>query len=199
MRLNPDKIKVSDKLDQTVQDALSQVKQEARRARRKKLFITCGSMAAAFAAAAVFCVTNPSLAAKLPFIGSLFSDLEDNFTYPGDYSGHASVLTPTTDAVPETAAESQTSADSEAPAENPYSVSDHGVTLTASEIYSDGLSVFLTMEVHIEEAMGWHYQYDEDGNLLRNEDGSLVKQGEDVPFYLDPTVSLDGTAPSNGQ
>ena len=198
MRLNPDKIKVSDKLDQTVQDALSQVKQEARRARRKKLFITCGSMAAAFAAAAVFCVTNPSLAAKLPFIGSLFSDLEDNFTYPGDYSGHASVLTPTTDAVPETAAESQTSADSEAPAENPYSVSDHGVTLTASEIYSDGLSVFLTMEVHIEEAMGWHYQYDEDGNLLRNEDGSLVKQGEDVPFYLDPTVSLDGTAPSNG-
>lgn len=51
MRLNPDKIKVSDKLDQTVQDALSQVKQEARRARRKKLFITCGSMAAAFAAA----------------------------------------------------------------------------------------------------------------------------------------------------
>ena len=80
MRLNPDKIKVSDKLDQTVQDALSQVKKEARRARRKKLFITCGSMAAAFAAAAVFCVTNPSLAAKLPFIGSLFSDLEDNFT-----------------------------------------------------------------------------------------------------------------------
>ena len=200
MRLNPDQIKVSDKLDQTVQDALSQIKQEARHARRKKLLITCGSMAAAFAAAIVFCVSNPSLAAKLPLIGSLFSDLEDNFTYPGDYSDHASVLTTTapTDAASETVSESQSPADTEAPAEAPYSVTDHGITLTASEIYSDGLSVFLTMEVHTEEAMGWHYQYDEDGNLLRNEDGSLVKQEEDVPFYLNPSVSLDGTTPSTG-
>ncbi|MEI3175697.1 MAG: hypothetical protein V8S96_03995, partial [Lachnospiraceae bacterium] len=111
------------------------------------------------------------------------------------YSGHASVLTPSTDAVPETAAEAQTSADSEAPAGVAYSVSDHGITLTASEMYSDGLSVFLTVEIHTEEAMGWHYEYDEDGNLLRNADGNLMKQGEDVPFISDKfrRCSLNGT------
>ncbi len=153
MQLKFDDIPVSDHLEETVRSSMEAVRKERRKARRKHLLIGCASTAAAFAAAAVFCVANPSLAAKLPLIGGIFSDLEDDFIYPGDYSDRAQVLTPqeTTEEVSE--AESTEAAQ---PADA-YTATDQGVTITASEIYCDGLSVYLSLDVYTETPLGYHY------------------------------------------
>jgi len=74
-----------------------------------------------------------ALAAGIPFIGKIFEAIEQNVSFPGDYSGKAETLG-------ESAADGSGSADG-------ITVSDSGVSVTASEVYCDGLSVFLTAEV----------------------------------------------------
>lgn len=81
---------------------------------------------------------NPVLAAKIPLIGGIFEQIEDNVIYSGDYASKASVLT------------------GKDPAGNidtsKYSASDQGITLTATEVYCDGYSVFLTVNIEAEDA-----------------------------------------------
>ena len=88
-----------------------------------KKFVKTGKIAAA----AVIGVgglgqLNPVLAAKLPLIGKIFEQVGEDATYSGDYADKKTVLT------------------NEDPAGNldtsDYSVSDQGVTLTASEFRS---------------------------------------------------------------
>ncbi len=74
-----------------------------------------------------------ALAAGIPFIGRIFEAIEQNVSFSGDYSGKAETLGAT-------AADGSGSADG-------ITVSDSGVSVTASEVYCDGLSVFLTAEV----------------------------------------------------
>lgn len=185
-----DEIPVSTKLDETVKAALDQIKKEKRRKSGRKFLVGCTSVAAAFAAAVIFCVSNPALAAKLPLVGSLFAGLEDDFPYAGDYSDRAQILTPPeTPAALETPGEGQAGGeapageegsapeDTAAPADGPYSATDSGLTFTASEIYSDGLSVFLSLQIHSEEAFGFNYDWTEDGDggkPARDETGNLI-------------------------
>lgn len=77
---------------------------------------------------------NPALAAKIPLIGNIFSQTQDNVTFSGDYSEKMTVLT---DDQPET---------------NVISAEDNGFTITASEIYCDGLSLYLTLAIESTEA-----------------------------------------------
>ena len=53
-----DEIPVSMKLDETVKAALDQIKKEKRRKSGRKFLVGCTSVAAAFAAAVIFCVSN---------------------------------------------------------------------------------------------------------------------------------------------
>lgn len=90
---------------------------------------------------AVFCVSNPALAARIPFIGRIFEEVEDEIPFSGDYSGKAGVLAQTAEK------------DEEG---NLHTVSgivkrDAGITFTASEVYCDGLSVFLTAQIDVEQ------------------------------------------------
>ena len=81
---------------------------------------------------------DPVLAAKIPLIGGIFEQVEDDVRYSGDYASKASVLT---------------SKDPEGNIDtSKYSVSDQGFTLTVAEVYCDGYSVFLTVNIEAEDA-----------------------------------------------
>lgn len=107
---------------------------------------SCRRYAAAAAAAVItagtaLCCSNPALAARIPFIGKIFEEVEHEIPFSGDYSEKAGILAEVT---------------GEDNAGNPLAdpgivKSDGGITVTASEVYCDGLSVFLTAQVNVEQ------------------------------------------------
>ncbi len=137
-----------EKLDQILKQALApeisdrEIRIHKRRKKKMKKSGRIGITAAAVAAVIIGTLGlgyfNPALAAKIPLIGKIFEKVEDDILYSGDYTDKGTVLT------------------SEDPAGNldtaDYSASDKGIALTASEIYCDGYSVFLTVQIEAEEA-----------------------------------------------
>lgn len=104
--------------------------------RAKKKFSAAWVKAAAIAGAIViggtaFCYTNPVVAAKIPIIGKIFELVEDNVEFSGKYV-HKETL------------------QDETKGSNVYTAESNGVTVKASEVYSDGYSVFLTTEIRVE-------------------------------------------------
>ena len=81
---------------------------------------------------------HPVLAAKIPLIGKIFEKVEDRITYSGDYTDKETVLTKENSA-------------GNLDSQN-YSASDSGIKLTASEVYCDGYSIFLTVNIEAEDA-----------------------------------------------
>lgn len=135
------------------------------------------SVAAAVAAVAVgiggLGYFNPVLAAKIPLIGKIFEKVEDDATYSGDYTDKATVLT---------------NEDSAGNLDTPdYSVSDKGITLTASEVYCDGYSIFLTVNIEAEDADFTHIPEHYTG---KDAAGNRTAAG----FYIDGTWSVNGTS-----
>ncbi len=138
-----------EKLDQILKLALAPEidEKEIRVCRRRKVKMkksrTAGIVAAAAAALAIIGIGtlgyfNPALAARIPLIGKIFEKIGDSVTYSGDFTDRGSVLTNE-----EPGGDLDTSE---------YSVSDAGVRLTASEVYCDGYSLFLTVNIESEEA-----------------------------------------------
>ena len=69
---------------------------------------------------------NPSLAAKLPLIGSIFQQVEKEAVYSGEYKNSEQIK----------------------PEETSWlSAENQGIKLTASEVYCDGFSVYVTMQM----------------------------------------------------
>ena len=144
-----------------------------------KKFSKIGKFAAAAAAAAIIGIGglgyyNPALAAKIPLIGKIFEKVLDNVTYSGDYSDKETVLTN------EDHAGNLDTSD--------YSVSDQGITLTVSEIYCDGYSIFLTVNIEAEEADFTHIPEHYTG---MNAADNRTAAG----FYIGGTWSVDGSSP----
>ena len=50
------------------------------------------AVAAALVLSVTVCVSNPALAAKLPFIGNIFQTVNEDSSYPGDFSKDAMQL-----------------------------------------------------------------------------------------------------------
>ena len=85
-----------------------------------------------------FFYTNPALAAKIPIIGKIFTEVQQTVTFSGTFDDKAEVL--------------NTEGSSEAEIQKSmYVAESDGITITASEVYCDGLSVFLTAEVNMEQ------------------------------------------------
>ena len=174
-----------EKLDRILKQALapeisdSEIQVHTRRTGNMKKFVKTGKIAAAAAAVAVIGVgglgqLNPVLAAKLPLIGKIFEQVGEDATYSGDYADKKTVLT------------------NEDPAGNldtsDYSVSDQGVTLTASEVYCDGYSIFFTVNIQAEDGDFTHIPQHYTGT---NAADSRTAAG----FYIDGTWSVDGSSP----
>lgn len=84
---------VKNKADEAFQTIKSS-KSKARDTRsiRKKILVAAGSVAAVFAAFFVFGMANPVMASQLPIIGHIFEQIQDNYSYPGDFSSVAEKL-----------------------------------------------------------------------------------------------------------
>ena len=135
-----------------------------------------GKCVAAVVAAAVIGIAglgyfNPVLAAKIPLIGKIFEKVEDDATYSGDYTDKITVLTN------EDSAGNLDTSD--------YTVSDKGITLTASEVYCDGYSIFLTVNIESEDADFTH--------IPKHYTGMDAADNRTAAgFYIDGTWSVDG-------
>ena len=173
-----------EKLDQILKQALAPEisDREIRIHRRRKDKMGKFGKAGITAAAAVTMVIvgigglgyfNPALAAKIPLIGKIFEKVEDDIIYSGDYSDKGTVLTE------EDYAGNLDTSD--------YSASDKGITLTASEVYCDGYSIFLTVNIEAEEADFTH--------IPEHYTGMHVTDNRTAAgFYIDGTWSVDGNA-----
>lgn len=113
--------------------------------RHSHIWKTCAAAAACMIlAGSAICFANPTLAAKLPLIGKIFAEIEETVTFPGNYSSKASELS--------TAEKEKNKTLSDNSDEAPLcTTSADGITITASEIYCDGLSVFLTAQISREQ------------------------------------------------
>ena len=174
-----------EKLNQILKQALAPEisDREIRIHRRRKDKVNklgkIGKGAAAAVAAVVIGVCglgyfNPVLAAKIPLVGKIFEKIEDDVTYSGDYTEKGTVLTN------EDHAGSLDTVD--------YTVSDKGITLTASEVYCDGYSIFLTVNIESEDADFTH--------IPKHYTGMNVADDRTAAgFYIDGTWSVDGSSP----
>lgn len=129
---------------------LSETGKEVSVMRRKKQHKSHAVMKAAviagvFAAAAgIFSCANPVAAAKLPLIGHIFDQVADSATYSGDYQNKTVLPETAGEGTPADTPESGTQAGMD---NGIYKATANGVTVTASEVYSDGYSVYLTAKI----------------------------------------------------
>ena len=108
-----------------------------------------GGMAAVLAVGFIFCAVNPVMAKNLPVVGGLFEMLQDNVSFFGDFSEHATTL----EAVDttETDTEGNSSEDTEAGQDTTkddtaYTKTADGLTITCSEVYANSQAVYITMQ-----------------------------------------------------
>ena len=174
-----------EKLDQILKQALApeindkEIRVHRRENNKMKKFGKIGKCAAAAMTAAVIGIGglgyfNPVLAAKIPVIGKIFEKVADDATYSGDYADKKTVLTN------EDHAGNLDTSD--------YTVSDQGITLTASETYCDGYSIFLTVNIASEDADFTHIP--KHYTSMKAADGRTA-----AGFYIDGTWSVDGSVP----
>ncbi len=174
-----------EKLDQILKQALApelsdkEIQIYRRRKDKMNKFGKIGKCVAAVVAAAVIGIAglgyfNPVLAAKIPLIGKIFEKVEDDATYSGDYTDKKTVLTN------EDSVGNLDTSD--------YTVSDKGITLTASEAYCDGYSIFLTVNIESEDADFTHIPEHYTG---MNAADNRTSAG----FYIRGTWSVDGSSP----
>ncbi len=171
-----------EKLDQILRQALAPEiddKEIRVRRRRKGRMRKANQIRLAVAEAAVAVVVgigglgyfNPVLAAKIPLVGKIFEKVGDDVTYSGDYMDKSFVLTE------EDAAGNLDTTE--------YSASDSGITFTASEVYCDGYSLFLTVKIEAEDADFTH--------IPEHYTGMHVSDNQTAAgFYIDGTWSVDG-------
>ena len=174
-----------ERLDQILKQALvpeindREIRVHRRRKGKMRKYGKIGKGVAAAVAVAVIGIGglgyfNPVLAAKIPLIGKIFEKVEDDVTYSGDYTDKGIVLTNE---------DHMGNLDT-----SDYSVSDKGITLTASEVYCDGYSIFLTVNIEAEDADFTHIPEHYTGmNVADNRTAA--------GFYISGTWSVDGNSP----
>lgn len=117
----------------------------------RKWMTAVASTAAVLALSTGFLMANPVLAAKIPIIGKIFERVEDKVTYSGDYKDKADVLTAEPEVTEAVDADNVTNdekaSEVAANSDTTYVVEDKGMTFTASEVYCDGHSLYLTAKV----------------------------------------------------
>ena len=108
-----------------------------------------GGMATVLAVGFIFCAVNPVMAKNLPVVGGLFEMLQDNVSFFGDFSDHATTLESVD--TTESDIEGNSSEDTEAGQDTTkddtaYTKTADGLTITCSEVYANSQAVYITMQ-----------------------------------------------------
>ena len=128
-----------------------QIKQQAPGPGWLKGIKIVGGMAAVFVLALIVCIANPVMAEKLPLVGNLFSKLQNQVSFQGNFSDQATTLEKT--------------AENEAMEEESlfYSQSDGGMTVTLSEIYANDQACYITVLLESEKEFPDNILIDQNG------------------------------------
>lgn len=130
-----DKIPVPEDLDQRVRAGIEEGKKRRKKIAFRKTAKVGMGMAAAVALASVLCISDPSFAAKMPLIGHIFEQVENNTSVKGDFSQVAETLTQST----------------ENTADGTYTKTSNGITVTLSEVYYNKNAMYIAMSLYSEE------------------------------------------------
>ncbi len=142
MRKWMEKIPVPENLDQVVEKSLYQLKFEQKQKRRRRWAMAGSMTAAVFVVTLLFFGTHPALAGKLPFIGHLFEQVEDDVAYSGKYSEKAETLF---------SEEEAQKLDQGEVVKSPYIQTSSGVTVTVYEVYCNQYVLYLAVKIDCEE------------------------------------------------
>lgn len=152
-----DAIPIPKELDQAVKIGIWNGMREKRRLHRKKAALRYGASAAALLAAlcaGMLLVSEPSFAAKLPFIGRIFSMVQEKVSYKGDFSEGSKVYVEDTPSAGEnmTQLPNQTAGNSsDKAAANPLVQTSNGITVTVSEANCSAQALYLALCIENEE------------------------------------------------
>ena len=128
-----DAIPIPKELDSVVKAGIQEGIREQKRLRRSRIILRYSAVAAAALiaiCAGVLLVSDPSLAAKLPLVGRIFSMVQEKVSYKGDFSNNAEVY------VEEDmthVSEGEADAISGTSEGSPYVQTSNGLTVTISE------------------------------------------------------------------
>lgn len=150
----------------------------------KNYFNPASKIALAAAASLIvgllFCVSNPVLAAKLPFIGNIFQKLESVVDYKGDYSTNAEHLL---EEDLQTKQNEVSTQETEIPKiESSYIKESNGITVSISEASYGSKALYLAMRV--ENAEG----FPDDFNMVENREGYILDHDR---LYLNSTAVIE--------
>ena len=124
------------------------------------------------------CVINPVLAENIPLVGHVFEKLGRSFSFYGDYNGYARPLDENKDGGETTENSSEISGGEKADTDNLYSQTEHGVTLSLSEVYCHEKAVYISLVIHAEDPIPETY--------MQGETPILYVMGPELDFsYVD--------------
>ena len=102
-----------------------------------------GGMAAVLAVGFVFCAINPVMAKNIPVVGGLFEILQDNVSFFGDFSDHATTLE-AVDGTKTDSSETDGAKNGNANSGAAYTKTADGLTITCSEVYANSQAIYVT-------------------------------------------------------
>lgn len=124
---------VNERFEETLGNLQTKPRQGQILKKRAMTWKIASAAAASFVlVSAVLLTCNPSFASKIPVIGTIFSKVEDKVVYSGHYDKSQPLsVTETADTV--------------------LSAESRDIKITASEVYSDGFSVYITMRMESDQ------------------------------------------------
>lgn len=151
-----DAIPIPKELDQAVKMGIQKGMKEKKRLHHKKGVLRYSASAAVLLAvlcAGVLLVSEPSFAAKLPFIGRIFSMVQEKVSYKGDFSEGSKVYVEDTSSGKNMTQSSETTTDpsSEKVESNPLVQTSNGLTVTVSEANCSAQALYLALCIENEE------------------------------------------------
>lgn len=173
-------IPVPENLDEVIDQGIQIGVKMKKKRFRKKIIAASGSAAAAIAVFSFVCISFPTLAAKIPFIGNIFSTVEEQVSYKGDYSSVAKKLVTETETSPENGSAEQVP-------ENKYVQTSNGITVTVSEVYYNSMAMYLALNIYNEEEFPADFVRTENMQDYNWDYDTLQLRSEEISdFYSDP-------------
>ncbi len=137
-------MEIPDNVNQRFEETLSNLK-EGRRPTLHILRIASCVAAVIVVLCSAFLFANPTVAAKIPIIGDIFARLKESVQYSGDISKEQTLIL-------------------DSDKDENISDTDKGITITASEVYCDGISTYVTVKL---ESDIYDFSILERGPILR--------------------------------